>query len=472
MTIMESPYDEPADDSGSDCSDDYDTILQNLVFQQPPEDSAQPDDQPSANHSLSLGWIGQYQLKSILGSGGMGVVWDTAADGDQDSTACIKMMSLRLAASRNARLRFEREAAMMRLVRHHNVVRLIEQGSSRLDNGLELPWLVMSKAPGKSLSRILKRELRLCEERILWVGKELLRGLEAIHAAGLVHRDLKPANLIIDEPAKRLTIIDFGLARPIRNLSMITMSHQMLGTPAYMSPEQFKGAPLDQRTDLYSVGAILYAMATGFPPFSSDDIATQRKRVMSEQFEPIDKIRPDLSPELRQIITNLLEKNPTRRLDSAFKVLSALEAVPKAQPNARSIDTSAWCRVILADDDQQFGQAAIHRMKLRGVAMTQSLTPYELYDQLDGEPKPDAILVDMCYGEHDGLDVVRQLREEKPEIPILVLTSARSIDRAVASIKMGCKDFICKPVDDEKLARILKDALAPQPATAEADSEA
>lgn len=455
MSILDSLNEDSCDDTGSTGFDFYDLILQNAVFQKPMNGDAPPP----ASDTLSPGWIGTYRLRGVLGSGGMGVVWDVFEDADS-SCPCVKLMSLRLASSRNARLRFEREAAMMRLVRHHNVVRLLDQGCSRLDNGLELPWLVMSRAPGASLSSILKRELRLSEERILWIGRELVRGMEAIHAAGLVHRDLKPSNLIIDESLKRLTIIDFGLARPIRNMSMITMSHQMLGTPAYMSPEQFKGAPLDQRTDIYSVGAILYSMATGFPPFQSDDIAIQRKRVMSEQIEPVEKIRPDLSPELRQLIMTLLEKNPTRRLDSATKVLNALESVPRVQSNTRPADTSAWCHVILADDDPQFGLAAIHRMKLRGVSMTQSLTPYDLYNQLDGDPKPDAILVDMCYGDHDGLDVVRQLREVMPEIPLLVLTSAQSIDRAVASIKMGCKDFLSKPFDDEKLAQVLKATLA------------
>ena len=455
MSNIDIQNEESNDNSSSGCFEEYDSILQNAVFQTPSEDEAKHLD----SDVISLGRIGKYRLKSILGSGGMGIVWDTFND-DESPDACVKMMSIRLAASRNSRLRFEREAAMMGLVKHHNTVRLLKQGSSRLDNGTELLWLVMSKAPGKSLSSILKRDLRFSEERILWVAKELVRGLEAIHYSGLVHRDLKPSNIIIDEQLKRLTIIDFGLARPMRNMSMITMSHQMLGTPAFMSPEQFKGAPLDQRTDLYSVGAILYTMATGFPPFQSDDLATQRKRVMSEQFDPIGNIRPDLTPELQQLITNLLEKNPTRRLDTAFKVLKALEAVPRGQSIGNPMDTSAWCRVILADDDQQFGKAAIHRMKLRGVSMTQSLTPYELYDQLDGEPAPDAILVDMCYGEHDGLDVIRHLREEKPLIPILVLTSARSIDRAVTSIKMGCKEFICKPFDDEKLAELLKSTLS------------
>ena len=107
------------------------------------------------------------------------------------------------------------------------------------------------------------------------------------------------------------------------------------------------------------------------------------------------------------------------------------------------------------------GRAAIHRMKLKGVAMRQALTPFELFRMVSEKPGPDAVLVDMAYGEHDGMDVVRQLREERSDLPVLVLTSARSIDKAVAAMKLGCKDFLCKPLEDDNLARVIRETIVP-----------
>jgi serine/threonine protein kinase len=408
----------------------------------------------------SLGQIDRYLLSAVIGSGGMGIVF-RAYDPLERQDVCIKLMSNTLKDKRNARLRFEREATMLRLIRHHNVVRLFNQGEVKLDSGLVLPWMAMSLAPGKPLDKILKREGRFSENQILWIGKELTRGLAAIHEAGIVHRDLKPANLMVDEAAGRLTIIDFGLARPMRNSTMITRSDQFLGTPAYMSPEQFKGAPLDHRTDLYSVGVILYTMAAGIPPFVANEWAALRNRVMTGKVEPIDQLRPDLSPGLRQLIHALLEKNPARRLATAVTVVNALESIePIVESGPR--DPSAWCHVILADDDEHFGRATIHRMKLQGVSIRQALTPFDLFRMVSEKPGPDAVLVDMAYGEHDGMDIVRQLREERPDLPVLILTSARSIDKAVAAMKLGCRDFLCKPLEDENLAKVIRDTLVPK----------
>jgi|GEM_PF-6244082 len=181
---------------------------------------------------------------------------------------------------------------------------------------------------------------------------------------------------------------------------------------------------------------------------------------MTGQAEPVDQLRPDLSEGLRQLIHTLLEKNPARRLASAVAVLKALESVePKV--TSGNVDPSSWCHVILADDDEQFGRAAIHRMKLKGVSMRQALTPFELFRMMSETPGPDAVLVDMAYGDHDGMDVVRQIREERPELPVLVLTSARSIDKAVAAMKLGCRDFLCKPLEDDNLARVIRETIVP-----------
>jgi len=235
-------------------NDEIASLLADSAFHLSDADAPVPvdSDEPTSDiHTSGIGQIGLYRLKSVIGCGGMGIVFRAVDLKDADEVElCIKLMSHTLKDKRNARLRFDREASMLRLVRHHNVVRLMNQGEIKLAKGTALPWMAMSLAPGRPLDRILKSEGRFAGNQILWIGKELTRGLAAIHEAGIVHRDLKPSNLIVDVPIERLSIIDFGLARPLRNSTMITRSDQLLGTPAYMSPEQFKGAPLDQRTDL------------------------------------------------------------------------------------------------------------------------------------------------------------------------------------------------------------------------------
>jgi serine/threonine protein kinase len=454
-------YSEEAPQSAdSFCSEEVANLLADSVFHPGVSERSPAADSETVGMDMKcLGLIDRFRLISVLGTGGMGVVF-RAVDPHADCVVCIKLMSDSLVNHRSSRLRFEREASMMRLVRHHNVVQFLDQGKIRLQSGAELPWMAMSLAPGRPLDTLLKRDGRFAENRILWIAKELARGLCGIHEAGIVHRDLKPSNLMVDDEQKRLTIIDFGLARPMRNATMITRSDQLLGTPTFMSPEQFKGAPLDQRTDLYSLGVILYTLAAGIPPFVENDWTVLRNRVMTGTAEPIDLIRPDLSEGIRRLVHTLLEKNPARRLGSAVAVLQLLESI-EPRSSGTPVDPSAWSHVILADDDKAFGDAAIHRMSRKGVSMRLALTPFDLFRMISETPTPDAVLVDMAYGEHDGMDVVRQLREEKPGLPVLVLTSARSIDKAVAAMKLGCRDFICKPFDDDNLAQIIRDTIVP-----------
>ena len=210
-----------------------------------------------------LGRLGGYEVSDVIGSGGMGVVMK-AFDGPLDRTVAIKVLAPRLASSGAARRRFAREAKAAATVLHPNVIVI-----HSVQNDGPLPFLVMPYIRGESLQRRLDRQGPLQTEEILRIGQQVASGLAAAHGQGLVHRDIKPANILLDDGVDRVTLTDFGLARAVDDASM-TRSGVIAGTPQYMSPEQARGDAVDARSDLFSLGSVLYAMCTGRPPFRAE----------------------------------------------------------------------------------------------------------------------------------------------------------------------------------------------------------
>ncbi|HQU46472.1 MAG TPA: protein kinase, partial [Pirellulales bacterium] len=207
-----------------------------------------------------LGRVGAYEIVGIVGSGGNGVVLK-GFDAALNRSVAIKLLSPRLADSGAARRRFSREAQAAAAVVHDNVMAIHAVAETQ-----GLPYLVMPYVRGPSLEKRLRGEGPLALEEILRVGMQVAAGLAAAHAQGLVHRDIKPANILLEEGVERVRITDFGLARAIDDASL-TRSGVIAGTPQYMSPEQARGEPVDHRTDLFSLGCVLYSACTGRSPF-------------------------------------------------------------------------------------------------------------------------------------------------------------------------------------------------------------
>ncbi len=178
-----------------------------------------------------------------------------------DRYVAIKLLAPHLATSGAARARFAREARAAAAVLHENVVAI-----HRVSEAKELPYLVMPYVAGDSLQKRLDEQGPMQLNEILRIGMQIAAGLAAAHAQGLVHRDIKPGNILLDKGVERVTITDFGLARAADDASL-TRSGVIAGTPQYMSPEQARGEPLDGRSDLFSLGSVLYAMCVGRPPF-------------------------------------------------------------------------------------------------------------------------------------------------------------------------------------------------------------
>ena len=207
-----------------------------------------------------LGRLGPYEIAGIVGSGGMGIVLK-GHDRSLDRFVAIKVLKPHLATSGAARKRFLREARAAAGIVHDNVIAI--HGVGEADG---LPYLVMPYCRGTTLAKRLRDRGPLDLRESLRIGMQTARGLAAAHAQGLVHRDVKPANILLDDGVERVLLTDFGLARAADDASL-TVTGLLAGTPHYMSPEQALGLPIDARSDLFALGAVLFTIATGKPPF-------------------------------------------------------------------------------------------------------------------------------------------------------------------------------------------------------------
>jgi serine/threonine protein kinase len=264
-----------------------------------------------------MGRFGGYEIAGIVGSGGMGVVlkgFETALD----RYVAIKVLAPHLATSGAARTRFAREARAAAAVIHENVVSI-----HRVAEANGLPFLVMPYIAGDSLVKRLDERGPLELHEVLRIGVQIASGLAAAHAQGLVHRDIKPGNILLGSGIERVTITDFGLARAADDASL-TRSGVITGTPQFMSPEQARGEPVDARSDLFSLGSVLYAMCTGRPPFRADTAFGVLRRISETDPRPIRELVPQIPEWLAEIVGKLHAKLAADRFQSATEVAQLL----------------------------------------------------------------------------------------------------------------------------------------------------
>jgi serine/threonine protein kinase len=263
-----------------------------------------------------VGRLGPYEVQGVIGRGGMGVVLK-ALDPGLRRLVAIKVLAPQWATHEQARQRFEREARAAALIRHDNVVAIhaVEEADG-------LPYLVMEYVPGSSLQQLLDRDGPPTVEEIVRIGAQAAAGLAAAHKQGLIHRDVKPANILLDTSGNvRLT--DFGLARAVDDATL-TQTGTIAGTPQYMAPEQARGAPLDHRADLFSLGSVLYALCTGRPPFRAPTTVAVLRKVCDEDPRDVRDDNPDVPAWLVEIIDKLHAKRPRDRFQNAGQVARLL----------------------------------------------------------------------------------------------------------------------------------------------------
>jgi serine/threonine protein kinase len=273
---------------------------------------------PRSEFPEHLGRLGNHEITGVVGSGGMGVVLK-AIDTTLDRTVAIKVLAPHLANNETARKRFSREARAAAAVIHPNVIPI---HSVSEDKGL--PYLTMTFVKGGSLQQRLVKEGPFTPAAILRIGAQIAAGLGAAHDQGLVHRDIKPANILLEQGVERVAITDFGLARAVDDAS-ITQSQIIAGTPQFMSPEQARGEAIDQRSDLFGLGSLLYTLATGRPPFRADSSYGVMRKICDDSPMPIRALNPDIPDWLSGFINKLMHKTPAGRFESANDVARKLE---------------------------------------------------------------------------------------------------------------------------------------------------
>ena len=276
---------------------------------------------------------GRYVLQALLGSGGMGEVW-RGVDEHLDRPVAVKVLRTHLADPELAG-RFRREAKIAARLQHPGITVVHDVGS---DNG-QL-FIVMELLHGRDLAAMLaEAPTGLPIDTVVPLAIQAAGALRAAHAGHVVHRDLKPANLFVLDGGL-LKICDFGIAWAVDSATHLTATGQVIGTPAYMSPEQCQGQQVDERSDLYSLGCVLYALLIGQPPFAEgQQLAIMLQHLNAAPAAPR-TIRPNVPPELDHLVLELLAKNPARRPDEG-RVIAALQALcytptVKVEPTAQA----------------------------------------------------------------------------------------------------------------------------------------
>lgn len=274
---------------------------------------------PPSDNPAMIGRLGEFEILEPLGAGGMGIVYK-GYDHELNRYVAVKVLSPSLSISGAAKQRFLREAQAAAAVVHPHVVPIHAVSSDS-----QIPYLVMSYVPGENLQEYLTRQGALPLQEALRIAHQVALGLSVAHDHGVIHRDVKPGNVLLERNVQRALLTDFGLARAADDASL-THSGMLAGTPNYMSPEQARGEPIDARSDLFSLGSILYAMLAGHPPFRGEHAYVVLRRLVDDTPRSLSEIQPQLPTWVDRLVGRMLAKDRDMRFQSAQEVASILQA--------------------------------------------------------------------------------------------------------------------------------------------------
>jgi serine/threonine protein kinase len=413
-------------------------------------DFLQLSDQPGV-----LGRFGPYEVIAHVASGGMGIVLK-ARDPALNRIVALKILPPVLAANSLARARFIREARAAAAVVHDHVVPIYA-----VDEFAGLPYLVMQFVQGRTLSERIRAQGPLRLEEILRIGAQTAAGLAAAHAQGLIHRDVKPGNILLENSVERVKITDFGLARATDD-SSLTREGYIAGTPEYMSPEQARNEPVDQRADLFSFGCVLYEMATGVSPFRAEKPLVAMRRVCDEEPPPAHLLIPKIPEWLGQFIGRLMAKTASSRPQTAAKVAAQLEwwlAQSQRSPALPALSIAPRPRDILQNGRRSrmalalvavaipvlLAIAWLMRSGILGERRSHSVTPPHEIKSQAGLPQPrPALFFIPAVGETDGQGFASLAEAVDAAKPGAVIEFRFNGPQTTALVRLGEKPLILR----------------------------
>jgi two-component system LytT family response regulator len=402
--------------------------------------------------------IAHYRIVSLLGQGGMGAVY-LADDTRLGRRVALKILPPEIAADPERMQRFVQEARLASALTHPNVATIYEIGRHQ-----DLWFLAMEYVEGSPLSdRIRQGPLKTPE--IVAIGLEIADALDDAHSKGIVHRDIKPANLMLT-PRGHVKILDFGLAKQAassasQETQLMTSVGVVMGTIAYMSPEQALGREVDGRTDIFSLGVVLYEMATARVPFSGANAQETMAHLLQSMPEAAARFNYDVPQELDRVIRKCLEKDSARRYQSARELMVDLKNLDRDSgsgraPSAADLASSATRRLnaIIVDDEElarhllrEYLQAAV------GVdVIAECANGFEAVKAIS-EHKPDLVFLDVQMPKLDGFEVLELIDRE---VAVIFVTAYDQY--AMKAFDAHAVDYLLKPFSQDRLDKALERA--------------
>lgn len=410
----------------------------------------------------------RYEYLGLLGRGGVGTVFK-ANDRELNEVIAIKVMGAARGEERETVLRrFKGEVTLNRKISHPNICRLYDYGVA---DGL--PYLTMEFVDGRDLGTIIDLEGPVPVKRALRILTQLTKAVAAAHASGIIHRDLKPANVIL-RPSGEISVLDFGLAHDTsRTDPRLTRAGAAIGTPHYMSPEQVQGRVVDERSDLYSIGAIAFELLSGRRMFTGRTFLSIAKKHLGTTVSRDTLEGRGVPREFAATVLRCLEKKAEDRFPSAAAVAASFEALERLQaprgpavnpaaPAAARVKTAVHQRrailppgipgrrpVVLVVDDEAAVRDLVCTYLTRGGFEAVPSTSGEDALTLLQTRRVDLILIDVLMPGVDGFDTVRVLksRPEQAQIPVLFMSGFPEKNRVLFAGQTGAVDFLAKPLD-------------------------